>query len=133
MRPTVALRYAILAPLALGATPSVSRAQDTKDFFGTWIGSGEDISCDTTRLGEGHDFFIFGVKKYENSGVNCKQVNAWMVGSKLRMSASCPGPEVGWQVFIHEMEFNRDGQLIVDGRNENPYRRCDPQRKLRER
>ncbi len=93
----------IFAVCGLLGGPAWAVAPD--DFYGTWIGPKEDISCDTIEKGEGTDFLIFEKNKYKNSVETCLKVNSWLEGNVMKYSAGCDGPEIGIQIRLYELRL----------------------------
>ncbi len=104
------------------ACPGAEAAErQVKEFFGIWLYEDQaHFKCDEAE-GEGPWVTIGPAHYSEEPGDPCEDVEMFVEGNRLRVSASCAGDETGFSAVVKEYELI-DRSTLRD--RERTYKMC---------
>lgn len=112
----------IAAAASFVACPGAGAAgRQVKEFFGIWLYEDQaHFKCDEAE-GEGPWVTIGPAHYSEEPGDPCEDVEMFVEGNRLRVSASCAGDETGFSAVVKEYELI-DRSTLRD--RERTYKMC---------
>lgn len=117
------LQTLVVAAVAVFATCARADAagRQVRDFYGIWLYEDQaHFKCDEAE-GEG-PWVTIGPSHYsEEPGDPCEDVEMFVEGNRLRVSASCAGDETGFSAVVKEYDLV-DGKTLRD--RTRTYKMC---------